>query len=210
MSVQSLNDLILLVADKNMEMTFQGLLSRRTEFGIGEITYDIFVHPQRDPGVWIDAENFLRPFLKLYKFAIVAFDYEGSGQESTKQSDLKTKLTTRLSKNGWDQRSQAIIFQPELEVWVWSEAKQVDTCLGWRGQKPSLKQALVAEKYLTEGQTKPADPKAALEWALQKVKKPRSSALYLQLAQQVPLSRCNDAEFLSLRTTLSQWFAPPA
>ena len=36
--------------------------------------------------------------------------------------------------------------------------------------------------------------------------KPRSSALYLELAQSVSLKQCTDRAFLKLKSKLSEWF----
>ena len=43
-------DLIILVADKNMEFAVRGILTRLEALGIRDITYDLYVHPERDPG----------------------------------------------------------------------------------------------------------------------------------------------------------------
>jgi hypothetical protein len=43
-------DLVLLVADKNIEHGLRGLLSRPQALGIRSVTSKTYVHPQRDPG----------------------------------------------------------------------------------------------------------------------------------------------------------------
>ena len=43
-------DLIILVADKNMEHTIKGLLARPPALGIRPLSFDIRVHPERDAG----------------------------------------------------------------------------------------------------------------------------------------------------------------
>ena len=43
-------DLVVLVADKNMEFALRGLFSRTPSFGIHPVTADVFVHPEKDPG----------------------------------------------------------------------------------------------------------------------------------------------------------------
>lgn len=80
--MDAITDLIALVADSNMENTLRGLLSRHQALGIRPITYDIFRHDKRDPGCWTDAHNYLRPYTRQYRYAMVLFDHEGSGQES--------------------------------------------------------------------------------------------------------------------------------
>lgn len=61
--------------------------------------------------------------------------------------------------------------------------------------------------WLPEGRTKPTHPKAAVEEALWISRRPRSSAIYQQLAQKVSFDRCVDASFLKLRQILSRWFS---
>ena len=62
------------------------------------------------------------------------------------------------------------------------------------------------EGHLRSGETKPKDPKRAVEEALRIVRKQRSSAIYLQLAQRVSVHRCVDEAFLKFRKLLQQWF----
>ncbi len=56
------------------------------------------------------------------------------------------------------------------------------------------------------GLPKPADPKAAVERVMWLVRKPRSSAVYRQLAARVGLDRCSDSAFAKLRRLLREWF----
>lgn len=42
-------DLVVLVPDKNMEASLRGLLSRCAALGLRDVTFDLFVHPERDP-----------------------------------------------------------------------------------------------------------------------------------------------------------------
>lgn len=61
-----MKDLVILVADKDMEMTMRGLLPRPQSLGIRAIQYDLYTHPQHDPGVRTHAAEFLRPYQKMY------------------------------------------------------------------------------------------------------------------------------------------------
>lgn len=55
-------DLVVLVADKNIEAVIVGLLGRPQSLGIRAISFDVFVHPRRDPGCLTGADDFLRSF----------------------------------------------------------------------------------------------------------------------------------------------------
>ncbi|MEJ5295819.1 MAG: hypothetical protein WHT28_11335 [Fimbriimonadales bacterium] len=90
-------DLVILVADRDMEQTLLGLLSRPKALGIREVSYDIFAHPGRDPGVFLQGAEFLRPFTDQYDFALVLFDREGCGvRRSVLQKTWKTTFRHTL------------------------------------------------------------------------------------------------------------------
>ena len=206
--MNAITDLIALVADSNMEDTLRGLLSRHQALGIRPITYSIFRHDKRDPGCWTDAHNFLRPYASQYRYALVMFDHEGSGQESRGVVDLQRGLESRLAANGWTQgRARVLVLEPELEIWVWSHSPQVDSCLGWQTHQPDLRTWLRQQGLLAHGAFKPAAPKKALEAALREVRIPRSSAIYRQLAERVSFLRCADPCFERFRAILTEWFS---
>lgn len=206
--MDAVTDLIALVADSNMENTLRGLLSRHQALGIRPITYDIFRHDKRDPGCWTDAHNYLRPYTRQYRYAMVLFDHKGSGQESRRGVDLQEELESRLEANGWvEDRARVLVLEPELEIWVWSDSPQVDSCLGWQTHRPDLRAWLRQRKLLAPDTFKPANPKKALEAALREVKIPRSSAIYRQLAEQVSFRGCVDPCFNRFCTILTEWFS---
>lgn len=206
--MDAVTDLIALVADSNMENALRGLLNRHQALGIRPITYDVFWHDKRDPGCWTDAHNYLRLYTRQYRYALVMFDHEGSGQEPRRAADLQEELESRLEVNGWaGGRARVIVLEPELEIWVWSDSPQVDSCLGWQTRQPDLRTWLRQRNLLAPDAFKPADPKKALEVALREVKTPRSSAIYRQLAEQVSFRGCVDPCFNRFRTILTEWFS---
>lgn len=203
-----LRDLAVLLADKNMEGALRGLLSRPQSFGMRDISCDLYVHPERDPGCFLRGHDFLRPFAHRYSHALVVFDRDGSGQESEERSLLEQKVELRLSSAGWDdRRAAAIVIDPELEVWVWNDSPHVEAALGWETSEVALRDWLKQKGWLPEGGMKPGQPKRAVEEALRISRKPRSSSIYLQLAKKVSIDRCVDPSFLKLRQTLSRWFS---
>lgn len=199
-------DLVVLVADKQMEYAVKGLLTRGPSLGFQNLSQDIYVHMHRDPGCFLRGDEFLRPFHRQYRHAIVMFDHRGSGREGRLREDLEADLERRLFSSGWEDRAAAIVLDPELEVWVWSDSPEVDAVLGWRGRTPTLPAWLQAEGYSTGRRTKPSRPKEAMECALRAVGKSRSAAIFLQLAERVSVDRCTDPTFLKFKTTLRQWF----
>jgi hypothetical protein len=123
-------DLILLVADKNMEASLRGLLSRFQSLKCRPVSFDLFVHPERDPGCLLRGHDFLRPFASRYERALVLLDHAGCGREVVETSVLESELQARVGEAGWGGRAAAIVIAPELENWVWSDSPHIDQALG--------------------------------------------------------------------------------
>jgi len=198
-------DLVVLVADKNMEQALEGLLKRSQALHIRPLTYDLFVHPRRDPGCLNEAHDFLRPFSRAYKCAMVMYDHVGSGQEQKQPHVLADAMKKRLQQNGWG-CCEAVVLSPELEVWVWSSSPHVDVCLGWADHEPPLREWLATSGFWPLSDPKPRSPREALEQALREVRKPRSSAIYLSLAERVSLHGHSEPAFLRFIQALQCWF----
>lgn len=198
---------VILVADKNMEQAVAGVCSRPDAIGVSAFGHRIVVHPNRDPGCLLEGVEFLSMFQSQFAHALIMFDRIGCGRESQSRDQLEQELERGLSISGWETRAAAVVIDPELEAWVWSDSPHVDRILGWEGRQPTLRQWLMSRRWLAADATKPLKPKEAMEDALHAVRIPRSAALYRQLAQTVSLARCSDASFLKFKTTLQTWFA---
>jgi len=199
-------DLVVLAADSQMEFAVKGLLTRGAALGFREPSVDFLVHPAKDPGCLLRGHDFLRPLYRQYHHAIVMLDREGCGREASLRELLESDLEQRLSSSGWGDRAAAIVLDPELEVWVWSDSPEVDAVLGWTGRTPRLEEWLRTQGYCTPRQMKPNRPKTALEQALRLARKGRSSAIFFELAKRVSVRRCSDPAFLKFKATLQQWF----
>lgn len=206
-SVTASEQVIILVADKNMEQTVEGVCSRPQSIGVRTFAYRIVVHPGRDPGCLLEGPEFLRVFQGQFTHALIMFDRIGCGRETQDRAQLEEEIEAALDRSGWGSQAAAVVIDPELDVWVWSDSPHVERILGWHGRQPRLREWLVDQKWLVAGASKPHQPKEAMEQALRQVRIPRSSALYRQLAQQVSLSRCTDGAFLKFKATLQRWFA---
>lgn len=202
-----MNDLAVLVADKNTEATLSALLARPQALGIRPIAANIFVHPRRDPGCVNEAHLFLRAFAQDYRHALVVLDHEGSGCEQIFPDALAAQITQQLSESGWHGRAQTIVIAPELEVWVWNPSPHVAECIGWGNRQPDLRNWLARAGYWPESQSKPSHPKEALEAALREIRRPRSSALYGDLATKVSLRGHTEPAFAALTSALRRWFS---
>ena len=199
-------DVVVLVADKNMQSAVQGILSRSRSLQIRNVMAEIHVHIERDPGCYHKGHVFLQPFTQQFSYAMILFDRVGSGQERKEREELEQELEERLEATGWAGRSAAVVIDPELENWVWSDSPQVDRVLGWEHCHPDLRSSLVAQGWLVTASEKPQLPKEALEWSLRQARRPRSSAIYEELGSVVSFERCVDPAFLKLKQCLQEWF----
>jgi len=200
-----MKDLILLVPDKNTESGIEALINRFDSLHIRSVTYDIFRYPQRDPGIWKRADQFLRSFSNQYSFALTLFDYEGSGEMDQSIDEMTENLKTRLENNGWTARSDVIIFNPEVEIWIWVDSIHTSSSLGWNSYQ-KLKEWLIEQNLWDTNALKPSRPKEAMESALLYKRIQRSSSLYAKIARYVSLQSCHDPTFDRFKQILQKWF----
>ncbi|MFH1266471.1 MAG: hypothetical protein ABIK89_12150 [Planctomycetota bacterium] len=191
-----------------MKAALSGILNRPMALGIRQVMLEVLVHPQKDPGVLLFAHDFLRPFAGKFEHAMVVFDREGCGREVEGRETLEADVEQRLATSGWADRARAIVIDPELENWVWSDSPEVDKALGWAGRSPALRPWLTEKGFFQKIESKPDRPKEAVEAALREVRVPRSSAIYRELAESVSFRRCSDPAFDKLTATLQRWFPP--
>jgi hypothetical protein len=200
-------DLVVLTADKNARFALEGILSRYRSLAIKQLAPDYYVHPGKDPGVLRGAHDFLRPFSRSHLRALVVMDREGSGKEELSREEMEGQIEGALRASGWAERASAVVIDPELDIWLWSDSPHVSTELGWADRSPDLRTWLRQQNFLAADALKPQRPKEALEAALRVTRRPRSSALYKALAEKVGLTRCTDPAFLKLTTVLQRWFS---
>jgi hypothetical protein len=199
-------DLVVLVPDRNTEFAVKGVLTRPQALGIREISSEIFVHTGRDSGCYLGSHDFLRPMCHNFRHALVIFDRVGCGREDHSREEIEEKVGLKLAVSGWEDRAAVVVIDPELEAWVWSDSPQVASCLGWTSDLANLRRWLSKNGWWPSSSLKPPDPKLAVEQVLRKVRKPRSSAIYEQLARRVSFQRCTDPAFLKFRHIMREWF----
>lgn len=202
-----MKDLIILTADKNTDFLLRGLLPRiPTVEHLSPFSYDIFVHPLRDAGVYNNAHEFLRPFIEKYKYAIVVLDHEGCGRERHTRISLEEEIESRLANNGWANRVAVLVISPEIENWVWVGEVHVQKIVNWNNDQ-NIYDWLKSKGYMQHNSIKPDQPKEAFEFILSETRTPRSSSLYQQIAKKASYRQCRDSAFLKMIQTLQQWFA---
>jgi hypothetical protein len=204
-----MKDLVVLTPGKDDEFTLRGLFTRPQALDIRPVEARFLIHPERDPGCYRRPQDVLRPLASQYSHALVMFDREGSGVErSGAAPDMEREVENLLGRNGWGGRVRCIVIEPELEIWVWANSRQVDECLGWANRQLSLRQWLEENGWLQPNQIKPSRPKEAMQATMREVGKQRSAAVFEALASRVSFQNCEDEAFGRLLSCLRGWFGP--
>ena len=199
-----MKDLVVLVADKNMEFAMRGILDRPKALGARPIDYKLIPHPQHDARVRTSGPEFLRGHNHQYWHGIIMLDWEGSGVDQDESIELENELDARLGLL-WGDRGKAIVIEPELDVWVWGSEKLMRQVLEWE-QNIEIREWLAGQGHEFDRNGKPSRPKEALEDLMYKLGEPRSSMFYQKLTARQSLTKCVDPAFGRLRTTLRSWF----
>ena len=198
-------DLLVLVADLDMEQTVKGLLARPESLEMASVKFEVRRHPRRDSGCRTGAVEYLRAFLCSYRHALVLFDLDGSGSDRSRE-ETQLEVEEVLSRNGWNGRARAIVIEPELEAWVWSASGNVPEVLGWRKEYAELRRWLCEQGLWPEESPKPPNPKKAMERTMQESGSRISSRKFFDLANAVSLRRCRDPSFNDFKRTIQTWF----
>ena len=203
--------LVVLVPDADIEQAMRGLLTRTDSLKIAPVEFEVTRHVNRDNGCRSSATSYLRPYLSSCRYALVVFDRDGCGSRRPRL-EIQRAVELDLTLNGWKDRSKAIVIDPEIEVWVWSDSPAVARVLGWGSDSRALRKWLVARKLWAANRRKPQDPKGALRKAMEeaglKKKVRRSSTRFHDLATSVDFTGCDDPAFVELTRTLRAWFPP--
>jgi hypothetical protein len=204
-----MKDLLVLVADLDTENVLNGIFPRLEKVcGIHSFTFDIRRHTNRDPGCANEGVDFLRPFTNNYRFAMIIFDREGSGQERKSRVEIEENLENLLALNGWNAAQIAVIvIDPEIENWIWIDSPNVSNAFNWNNSE-KLYDWLSNNDWLEVGADKPERPKEALEKVLRISKKPRSASIYLEIAEKTSFAKCTDKAFVKMLNQLKLWFKP--
>lgn len=204
-----MDDLLILVADKNMQAMATTLLTKFAQAErITSISVNCVAHPNKDPGVLREGPAFVRPFQNHYRYALLLLDHEGCGRETTGRAELEDELQLHLANAGWANRSAAIVITPELEQWIWLGEVHVAQAIDWpTATRGSLHEWLENNLLKEAAAAKPTRPKEALRAALRQTGVPPSASIIADIVQRGSYKRCQDPAFLKLLTQLQAWFS---
>ncbi len=159
-----------------------------------------------DPGVFRTAHDMLAPFLNSHRRAIIVLDAAWDGSPGAEA--IRAGISRRMVAAGWSpERFVVVVIEPELEAWIWQDNPHVAEAFRFPGEIP-LRGWLEAKGEWPKGQSKPTDPKRAVEKVCRFTRTPRSSATYRRITERVSIRSCCDRAFLGLTEALRRWFPP--
>lgn len=202
-------DLIVVVADKSMMATVRALLERPQALGIRPISFDVKVQMNYDSGVRVEGVSTIATFRPEFFHAILVLDYEGCGADGDAANRktpeaLQGELAAQLRQT-WGEKSDVIVINPELDVWIWGANNVLSELLGWT-ENVKIRNWLKDRGFAFHNNGKPVRPKEAFDRVLQHCRRSHSSAVYKKIAERISLSRCADEAFQRLSQTLRNWF----
>jgi hypothetical protein len=109
--------------------------------------------------------------------------------------------------SGWEDRSKAIVIDPELENWIWSESPHVADAFGWKNPQQNMLQWAETNFEFTGNSCKPVDPKKCMISVLRETGKPFSMSIHSHIAKHASIAKCQDPAFHKLKETLAEWFS---
>ena len=201
-----MQDLVLLVADKNMQFALQGALSRPEALGIRPITYEFRSHPGRDGGVRASGSRVLAGERNRFRHALMLLDFEGCGTQLLDPIALERELDQQIRVT-WSDEGKTIVISPEVDIWLWGSDNALHEVFQWPLQA-GVRDFLHAKGFVFSADGKPVRPKEALEAMVPVHRQARSSALYEKVTNKISLQNCRDPAFLRLREQLRIWFSP--
>lgn len=201
-----MKDLVILVADKNIEFALRGALGRHKALAIRSISCEFRAHMGRDGGARSSGVEILALERRRFAHALLVFDLEGCGVADGEVAvELEARLDAKLSLN-WGDCAKTIVIAPESDVWVWGSDNALRDAVGWHLTE-SPRNWLKAKGFGFDVEGKPERPKEALEAMLIVHRRPRSSALYEHVTSRISLKHCTDPAFKRLHVALRSWFS---
>lgn len=164
---------------------------------------DIFYDPmERDGGVFRRAHELLRPFLNTHRHALVVLDQKFGGERPA--DEVRSEILSRLRQNGWGDRCEVVVIDPELEVWLLQDSPHVQRAVRVSGA--SLRSHLEKAGQWPTDAVKPPAPKETLQALIRRQKALKTKVVYSRIARAVSVIGCKDTAFLSFSETIRRWF----
>jgi hypothetical protein len=181
------------------------------EFQIeAESSDDIFRIPRfKDGGVWTNAGKNLGNHLGRFERALIILDEDFDPWPGA--ATIRTDIENEMLEAGWPRESfEAIVIQPMMESWLWTDNDSVAKAFGIANFAP-LRNQFIAEGLWGFGQWKPKADKMkevtaramAAGWRL--MKDVLFTTVFSELKKDA-VDQCIEPGFVLFRQTLQRWF----
>lgn len=201
-----MRDIVFLVADQAMQQMLHGFFGREQfhrSLGCRSFVFDprrdIVRSVSSDSFVYRNAREMLSFHARTHQRAVVLVDAKWGGSPGTDK--MREHISRSLSVE-WEHRHKVIVFEPELEAWLWQDNPNVGKAIGC----PDFRKILAEAGFWPWGQSKPTKPKKALEYLKEHHGADGSRAAFKRVAKSVSVRNCKDQEFQVLRDKLCDWF----
>lgn len=206
-----MKELVILVADAAMEAVLRTFFEREAvekRLGCGEISIDPVQDIFRDRlhtdgGVHRRAHEILRPYIRTHRRAMVVLDQQFGAERPADQ--VRFEILDNLRRNGWPDRCEVVVIDPELEVWLWQDSPHVARAVGHQGIQ-SLREHLAGVGDWPENLDKPKEPKGTLHRLVRENRVGVATGVYCNIAKQVSVKGCVDESFQRFLMALRDWF----
>lgn len=199
--------LLVLVADKDAEVTIRTLLSERWQsLGLPKklvenIDFKIVKHPNKDSGVYSAGANLLRLEASSFTHTLVILDREWDGAPPV--DEIVRQLGTKLSAD-WEDNHFVVVPDPEIDMWLWIKNNpHISDVLGMTWDQ--ILDLAYSHGLWERGANKPSRPKELLDLIVSKSKgqKHHTSGTFSQVAERVTLNACTDESFVGMKNWLN-------
>jgi len=205
-----MKDLYVLTADADAAAVMRSVLNRHHALGIRKITFDIARNPLRDSGMVTNGPELARLQRGKYQKALLIWDYHGSGWEQRHTPEkCRERITDRLSRVTWKDRSGAVVLIPELEEWLWHNTASVCSHFAISEKKLSLWIRDYAEKRRkTADEVRQREPKELFEYVcLERLRRTISPRDFEKIASKASLRGWQKSmSFSAMAALLRKWF----
>ena len=115
-----MKDLLVFVADADIEAFMRALLARPEALGIRRASFDIRRHPRRDSGMVGDGPELARTGKGEFRKALLILDHHGSGRDHRQTAvRIASDVVNRMDGVSWANNHAVAVLEPELEQWLW-------------------------------------------------------------------------------------------
>ena len=207
-------DLIIRVADADMERFLHAILNKPKALGIRPIQFDIErnTDARGDSGMRANGVELTRMDKDDYHKEVLMWDYQGCGHEHKKSAQIvATETQDHLDRISWQDNSAVIIIEPELERWLWYCEQAIAAHL----QKTVTELQQWSETYANQqnmslADLKESDPKGLFVYIVcTRLRRTRTPRNYEQIGKHASIKNLQTCEsFRQFIKTLQTWFPP--